>query len=561
MRLPVLALVLGSCLLLPGGGALAAATQRSPEQLEREAEAQFHVVAGEMAAGRKQPALAAQEFLQALEIVDSADLARRATALAIQGGDQDLALQAARRWLAIEPTAMDPREVIAQVSLLNNDSEETQAQAKAIIEGHAGGVDDAFKLVASILGRGGASNASTALQVMQNLVAQYPKSVSAAHAMALLALRFGQLDLADQASKQALLLAPKSKDEKLLRVGVLVKQQQITQADALVEEMSRQDAQSDDLRLAYAKLLLESTQREPARAQLKKILEHSPKNQDAQFALAVMAISDHDYAYAEKTLKPMLDGERGQDAALQLGRAAELQNQPQAALDYYDRATSGTQGFEAAVRKASLLAQLGRIDEARALLRDLRARYPQLSARFTIAEGELLVNSNRSDEALQVFNEGIDDNPENLDLLYGRSLVYERLDKITEAEKDLRAVIAADPDNVRSLNALGYMLAVHTKRYDEAQKLIAQALKLDPDDAAIMDSMGWVEYKRGNARQARDFLQRAFASFPDPEVAAHLGEVLWSLGSKDQAREIWNQALRGSPDHPVLKETMQRLQR
>lgn len=563
MRLLPASALLGLSLMLPVT-AFAAAVQQpatAAQPSASDAETQFHVMAGEMAMARKQPGLAAREFLAALERVDDVDLVRRATGLAIQSGEQELVQRAAQRWLQIEPNSMDPREVLAQVALLSGKLDEARSQCKAIIEGHAGGVDDAFKIVTGILARGDASQGEAAVQLIRELSQQYPKSAGAQHALAIVALRYRQLELADQASAQAISLAPKSQDEKLLRIGVLVKLHRISDADALVEQIDRKDSQSDDLRLAYAKLLLESEQREAARAQLKKIVARSPKNQDAQFALAVLAVTDGDYAYAEKVLKPMLNGPRSQDAAVQLGRMAELQKQPEAALDYYDRATNGTVGFEAAIRKASLLAKLGRIDEARRMLQGLRARYPQLSTRFTLAETELLMAENRNDEALQVFNEGLSEEPGNGDLLYGRSLVYERLNKIDLAEQDLRAVLEADPDNTRSLNALGYMLTVHSRRYDEAYALIGRALARSPEDAAILDSMGWVEYKRGNGKQARDYLQRAFASFPDGEVAAHLGEVLWSLGEKEQALGVWNEALRKDPNHAVVKETMQRLQK
>ncbi|MGH8446202.1 MAG: tetratricopeptide repeat protein, partial [Solimonas sp.] len=536
-----------------------AAGAPTAERVQSTAEVQFHVMAGEMAAQRREPRLAAHEFLEALKAVDDVDLARRATGLAIAGRDENLALTAAQRWLQLEPNAMDAREVIARVALSRGDLATTTAQCQAIIDGHAGGVDEGFRIAAGIVAQADADHGDAALAVIQQLAAQYPKNVGAPHAVTLVALRFNKLDVADAASKQALALAPKSRDEKLLRVGVLVKLGQLKEADTAIDELARKDPKSDDLRLAYAKLLLESEQREPARVQLQKILAHTPNEPDAMFALAVMATNDRDYATAETYLKALLDGERGEDAAFQLGRLYEARGDYATALTYYGRVDRGPQALDAALRQSNVLAKMGRLDEARQQLGLLRDNFPQFATRFTLAEAELLLNANRYDDALALLDGAIKADPDDADLLYSRSLVYERTNKIDAAEKDLRAVLAVEPEDARSLNALGYMLAVHTKRLDEARELVGRALTLDPNDAAIIDSMGWIEFKRGNAEVASQLLKRAFADFPDPEVAAHLGEVLWTLGRKDEARGIWDTALRESPEHPVLKETVQRL--
>ncbi|NGY04386.1 tetratricopeptide repeat protein [Solimonas terrae] len=525
------------------------------------AEAQFHVMAGEMAAGRHQPEIAAREFVAALQSVDDADLAQRATALAIAAHDEALALQAAQRWLQIDPTSMDAREVIARVALSHHDLATTTAQCQAIVEGHSGGIDEGLRIAASILSQASPEDGDAAMSVIQQLAAQYPKNVGAPHAVTLVALRFNKDDIADSASQQALKMAPDDRDEKLLRVGVLAKLGRIDEADAAVDKLVKKDPKADDMRLAYAKLLLESNQREPARAQLQKILKHTPNQSDAMFALAVMAINDKDYDTAENYLKPLLEGERSEDAAFQLGRLYELKGDYATALQYYGRVDHGNQVIDAVLHQSAMLAKLGHLDAARQQLQSLRDNFPQFAPRFTLAEAELLLDAQQYDEALAVLNAALKDQPNDADLLYSRSLVYERMDKIDDAEKDLRTVIAAQPDDARSLNALGYMLAEHTNRLDEAHELIGKALSLDPNDASIIDSMGWVEYKRGNTDLASRLLKRAFADFPDPEVAAHLGEVLWTQGHKDEARDIWNHALSESPDHPVLKETVQRLER
>lgn len=546
-------------ILPPAGAPAEIQTPAKPLSSSQQAEAQLHVMAGEMAAGRKQPGVAAREFLAALKIVDDATLAQRATSLALSARDEELGMAAAQRWLELAPNEIDPREVIARLSLRKGLLAGAYTQCEAIISGHAGGPGDGFRHVAQILSQGSSDEGDAALALMKQLVAKWPQLPAAHHALGLLALRYNNLPLADQAAHEALRLSPNSREHSLLLAGVLVRQSRLIESDAIIEKLLETEKSPNELRMGYAKLLLESNQRGHAREQLQKVLDAQPGNADARYALGVLAYNDKSYAEAEKDFLPLLDTERASDAAFQLGRIEESRKNYDKALSYYERVNSGTQTLDAAVHRANLLAQTGNLNSARDLMQSLREQFPQLAGRFYLAEAEMLINANALDQALGVYEVALKESPDDADLLYGRSLVYERQHRIELAEKDLRAILKRDADDARSMNALGYMLTVHTRRLDEAKKLIARALELEPDDAAILDSMGWVQFKLGNKTEARSALQKAFDKFQDPEVAAHLGEVLWTLGEKDAARSVWQKALADAPDHPVLKETIQRL--
>lgn len=524
-----------------------------------EAQAQYHILAGEMAAGRQQPELAAREFLAALESVDEPELARRATALALAARDEDLSLRAARRWLELEPAAADPREVIAGLSLQRGELAETLVQCRELVRGHPGGTADGFLHAAQVLSQVGSDRADGALSVMQQLVAEWPDLAGAHHALGAVALRYERLDLAEAAARKAQTLGPGDRNHALLLVGIWVRQGRIDEADARVAELVKAEAKPIDLHMGYAKLLLEASRREPARRQLEQVLKLDKRNVDARYALGVLAFNDGDHETAQKHFKGLLDGPRSADAALQLGRIAEAQQQYPQALDYYSRVAQGTQALDAALRRAYVLARINRMGEARELMQDLRDQFPQLATRFYLAEGELLINNGDNQGALDLYGTALKEDSDNPDLLYGRSLAYERLNQIGPAEQDLRRILAGHPDDARALNALGYMLVVHTSRLNEAETLISRAIALDPDDAAIVDSMGWLQYRLGRTDQALEWLKKAYAQFPDPEVAAHLGEVMWTLGQHDEAQKVWKAALRNNPDHPVLLETMKRL--
>jgi tetratricopeptide (TPR) repeat protein len=189
----------------------------------------------------------------------------------------------------------------------------------------------------------------------------------------------------------------------------------------------------------------------------------------------------------------------------------------------------------------------------------LRKQYPRLRERLYAIEIDSLSSSNRYGVALQAANIALLEIPDSADLQYMRSMLYEAQGDLVAMEQDMRLILERDPDNATVLNALGYTLADRTDRLAEAELMITRALQLQPDEPAIIDSMGWVKYRLGEMEQALAYLQRAYALFPDPEVAAHYGEVLWVSGNQEQAMQVWNVALQVKPGHSQVLETMRRL--
>ena len=544
---------LAGCAALPAGAA-------EPKFPTPEAAAQYHVMVGELAALRQQPELAANEFLKALAVLPDAELAMRAASLALSARNEPLALKAARRWQELAPGEMDPREAVARLALRAGGRAEAQAQCEAIIKGHAGGIDEGFRQAAQVLAQEGGKR-DDALAIMEKLRSQHPQRAGAWHAQGLLALRFGQLDLAEKSVREALRLKPGNRDTLLLLTGVLVKKGDIAGADQAMTELLKA-ADAPDLRMGYARLLLEAERQDEARKQFELVLVQKPDSAEARYALGLLALEQQQLDAAEPHFKALLKSEElGQRAAYYLGRIEEVRNRPLEALKWYEQVNEGEQAIDAITRRAVVLGKLGRLDEGRALMAQMRREMPMFGTRFFLAEGEMLLEANAGDQALQLYQQALKEIPDDTDLLYGRSLVHERLKNIGEAEADLRRILAKDKDDARAMNALGYMLTVHTTRFDEARKLVTRALEITPDDATVIDSLGWIEYRQGKHQEARSLLQKAFDKVPDPEIAAHLGEVLWVLGEKDRARAIWEAALTRDPGHRVLKETVERFTR
>ncbi len=220
----------------------------------------------------------------------------------------------------------------------------------------------------------------------------------------------------------------------------------------------------------------------------------------------------------------------------------------------------GDYQFDARLRIADLLGVLGRTESALEHL-DAMLQGSQSNGslvRIYITKGELLRSARRYEQAMEVFNTALDIVPGNSDLLYARALVAEKLGRIDLLEADIRAILKTEPDNAHALNALGFTLADQTERYEEAYGYLKRAIEIMPDDAAIIDSWGWVHYRLGKYDIAIQLLRKALSRLEDAEIAAHLGEVLWVSGKQQEAREVWQRALQKSPDDPMLQKVMQR---
>lgn len=559
MAFPTLALRLITAGFLLASTACAVAGE--PRFSNAASKARYHVLIGELAAQRRQPELAAQELLKALEVQPEPELAMRAASLALAARNEPLALKAARRWQELAPDESDPREAVARLALRAGKRDETTRQCEALIRSHAAGPDEGFRQVAQVLSQEGGKS-EDALAVMEQLRKKWPDLAGAWHAQSLLALRFNQVDLAERSAREALRLAPASRDSLLLLTGVLVRKGDIAGADAAMADLLKAGGDEAELRMGYARLLLEAERVDAARREFEAVLRSKPDASEARFALGLLELEREDLDGAEPHFRQLLAApEFKQRAAYYLGRIEEVRKRPAEALRWYEQVTEGEQAIEAVMRRAVALGRLGKLDEGRRLMTAMRREMPMYANRFYLAEGELLLDAGAGREALALYEQALAESPAEPDLLYGRSLVHERLNNVAEAEADLRRILAADADDARAMNALGYMLTVHTARLDEARKLISRALELTPDDAAVIDSMGWVEFRQGRPREALALLEKAFGKTQDPEIAAHLGEVLWTLGQRDRAREVWRGALSRDPEHRVLRDTVKRLDR
>jgi tetratricopeptide (TPR) repeat protein len=328
---------------------------------------------------------------------------------------------------------------------------------------------------------------------------------------------------------------------------------------ARIEEALEVDGTRNQLRLQYARLL--ATQDMPAaREQFEILSASSPHDANLLFSLALLNHELEDNVAAKAYLRQVIDlGQRNDEAYLFLGQIEASEGDREEAIQMYQQVGDGDDLLRATLAIAKLQLAADREEELRLYMNRLRESYPQRREQLFALEANIYSEEQRDALGLELLQRAIDEYPESDNLRYTRSVLFERSGDIDGAEGDLRAILSRDPDNATALNALGYTLANRTDRYEEALALIEEALRLSPDEPAILDSMGWVLYHLGEYDRALAYLTRAYTRFPDPEVAAHLGEVLWVSGDSTAAMKVWRGALMREPEHVVLNETLDRL--
>jgi tetratricopeptide (TPR) repeat protein len=277
------------------------------------------------------------------------------------------------------------------------------------------------------------------------------------------------------------------------------------------------------------------------------------------YAIGLLALQLEDYAGAETAFRRALGLGHPDPGAvyLALGQAAESAKHYDEALGWYRRVEGGDR-LRAHLRIATLIAKRDGLEQGRAYLQSLEPRSQEERVQVILVEAQLLREAKAWQETYDMLSQAAETFPDSYEILYDRAMAAERVDKLDVLEKDLRRVIEMKPDYAHAYNALGYTLAEKTDRLDEAYQLIEKAISLAPQDPFILDSLGWVHYRRGNLEEALKHLKSAYAARPDPEIAAHLGEVLWKLGQRDEARKVWKTALSDNPEHEQLLAVIQK---
>lgn len=529
------------------------------EASEVDATVLYHLMVAELAGSRGDLARAATEYVAAARLSSDPAVAERATRIALLAGHEQSALAAADRWHELTPDSLEAQQTVGLLSLRRGELDKAVETLAETVPAAAGGPAQGLESLAAMLSQE-AGNAA-ALQVMQRIAAKYPKQRAAHYGVAQVALHSQRPTAALAALDKAIALAPQWRQARLLRVETYLR---LERPQAALDDLSgllRKTPQDYDLRLQYAHTLVSLSRTREALAEFRKLLKRRPNDARALYPAALLAIDAQKNDQAKTWLQRLLAlGERPDAARYFLGRVAEQETNYQTAIGYYGR-IRGAYRDDAQLRIAIVLAKQGQMEQAHAHLVEMRGEDSPLAARSYGVEGEILRTKGRMQDSLEVYDTGLNAFPNDKDLLYGRAMTLIEMKRLPAAERDLRAILANDPNDPHVLNALGYTLADRTDRLQEAAHLVARAYAQRPHDPAVIDSMGWLAYRQGRLHAALNYLSAAWELGKDPEIGAHYGEVLWKLGRREQARRIWQQALQTHADNTLLNNTIKRLTR
>lgn len=518
----------------------------------------FDFLVGETALQRGNLDIAVSRYVKLAKTTRDPRIAKRATEIALHAGNPFAAEQAAAMWVELEPESTDARQTIAALLVNMGKLDAARPHLEKLLASEKDSVGNAFMQLNQLLSRN--TDKAATLQLIQRLSQPY-KDVPEVHfAISQAAWFANQHPLAAEEMQRALALRP-GWEIAAVHNGRILQRASSADAGEFYRDYLNKYPAANEVRIAYARLLIADNHADLAREQLQWLLEKNPEDAEITLAIGLLATEMGDFDTTEKSFNKALSlGYKDTNAVhFYLGQIYEETKRPDMAMQSYQMVKSGGRYLPAQIRYADLLALKGHLKEAREHLQKLPAANDQQAAHLILAEAQILRRSKAHKEVFDLLNDGLKKLPDYPELLYDRALAADKLGKFNILEQDLRKLIKLKPDNAHAYNALGYSLAERGAQLPEALKLIRKAVELSPEDPYIMDSLGWVYYRMGNFVEGLNYLNLAFAARPDPEIAAHLGEVLWAKGAKDDAKDIWRYALEKDPDNDILLETLQRL--
>lgn len=516
----------------------------------------YDLLVAEFAVRRNRYDLALGNYLQQAHQTRDPGVTARATRLAQFLRADKATLDAVQLWVELEPDNLEAHYTTATILAKNARPLEALEHMRTVLEN--GGNANFAAIVASTLKLPEQSR-NAVEQSIDGMLVQHPENTQLLTSKALLLQQRGEPEQALTLTRKVLTIDENNLHAVVVEARLLQHLERDEAAFSRLEQAVQRNPNNRRLRLQYARILMASDIA-AAQQQFEILLSMSPRDPDLLLSLGLISKETDQPDQARHYFQRLLDSDaRTTEAHYYLGLLDEQQQRWSSAIDHYKQIPPGSDFITALNRITGLYVKLGQIDTARDYLQSLRQQHPEHAVRLYLLESELLITTDNIEQGMALLNEAMLIHPEQANLLYARAIVYEKQNRLDLMEQDLRKILEQDADNAIALNTLGYVLANRTQRLDEAYQLITRALSAKPGDPAIMDSLGWVEYRRGNLVEALELLTEAYTAYPDHEVAAHLGEVLWKLGESEKAIKIWKQGLKRTPQSPYILETVQRL--
>lgn len=532
----------------------------------------YQLLVGEMTLQDGEPAAGFALMLDAARKTSDAQLYQRATDIALQSRSGDAALQAAKAWKQDQPTSREANRYVLQILVALNRIAETAEPLQTEIK-LAPDVERPAVLATIPRVYARVTDKKLAANAVEEALADYlgnPATAGAAWTtVGRMRLAAGDANGALAAATRAQAAAPFAEGPALVALELM--DPKLPDAEAVVRKYFEGNPKAmPEIRMGYARALLDAQRYNEASAQLQVVTRDKPDLPEGWLVLGSLQLQDNQLAQAQASLERYValaqqqapEGERNRGLAqayLSLSQLAEKRKDYAAAESWLAKIENSSDLALAQTRRASILASQGKLEEGRQLIRKLPERNPADARVKLNAEVALLREFKQYKLAHDVLAQALAKTPDETELLYDQAMMAEKLDKLDEMETLLRKVIQLKPDYHHAYNALGYSLAERNVRLPEARGLIQKALEFAPSDPFIRDSLGWVEFRLGNNAEAVRIFEAAYKAKPDAEIAAHFGEVLWTMGQRDRAMVIWKEGRLLNPENETLLETLKRL--
>ncbi|WP_231733938.1 tetratricopeptide repeat protein [Limnohabitans sp. Rim47] len=560
--------VLSSCVVGAWAQPAAPQTQAPPPQSALDAVLFYQILLGELNVRQGSPGSGFSILLDAARKTRDPALFQRAVDMALQARSGDAALQAAQSWKREIPTAIEANRYVLQILLaLNRIEEAGKALAVSI---HELPLDEQQGAIASVPRLFGVvQDKQLASDVVEKALTQalnHPQtSASAWTTVGRMRRDAGQISRAVDAATKGHAADPKATGPLVLALSLMVS------ANSSLKPMVDAAMKTDvvpELRLGYARTLLSLQLSAEAVGQLMQLNAKHPDFAEGWLIHGLVLLENGQLPEAEKRLEKYVDLVANSktpehqaglaEALMALAQIAQKNGQLERANQWLARVPAGADPIKLASRQAALLAQQGRLDEARHVLAQIKPANAEQARRKVLTQSFWLREHREAQAAYALVKAALDNTPDDTEMISELALICEKLKRVDEMEALLRQLMAKAPQDAHAFNALGYSLADRNIRLDEAQQLIEKAVQLSPQDAYIQDSLGWVTFRQGKHKEALAILQAAYKSRPDAEIAAHLGEVLWTTGQTREAGTIWREGLLLKADNETLVETLKR---
>lgn len=517
----------------------------------------FEVLLGEMALQRGALDVALSAYVDLARRSQDPLVLARTIEIASHMRQFEVALEFSRLWVKVEPASFKAQQALTTSLLLLNRTDELATQIGVMLERDKSRLPENLLALNRLLAR--LPDRKAVNQLLEKVATPYAGIAEAHYAMAVAALSAGDQGRARSESAKALEMRADWEAAVLLRAQILAKDN-ADEAVHFLENFVSHNPTAYDARLNLARLLLAGKRFGEAKQHFDYVLSAYPNSVDVLYPAAILALQQNDLVGGRLFLERLLTTEFADKSSVHyfLGQIDEDEKKDEAALAHYKAVGAGEQYMAARSRMAQLLVKRDGLDEALKMLRASQAHTSNEKAFLATAEATLLRDGKRFQEAHAVLENALKAQPENVDLLYDSALIAERIGKFDLLESRLKRVIELRPEHAHALNALGYTLADRHLRLDEAYKLVSKALALAPNDPFILDSLGWVYFRQGKLKEALDTLQSAYKLRPDPEIAAHLGEVLWKMDRQGEAGRLWDEAASKFPNNEDLLKTIKK---